>query len=231
VEAWLVVDRSGSLHFGTGFQEKWDIALGVVAAVGFLTARAGNRVGAIAFGHGDIQLIHPRFGQGGQRALLLDLLREHTVPTAGGDGLASALERLGRLARRRGLVVVVSDFMDKTAWEKPLRALRARHELLAVELLDPRELELPAIGVVTLVDVETGRRLEVQTNDAKVRQAYAALARDQRTEIALRIAHSGGDHLVLRTDTDWVLELARYVLRRKHALRGGRPVPTMRGVA
>jgi uncharacterized protein (DUF58 family) len=119
-------------------------------------------------------------------------------------------------------VVVVSDFLARDDWMRPLRALSARHDVLAIEIVDPRELELPPVGLVTFVDTETGRRLEVQTASGKLRARYAAAAAQQRDDIARRIAATGAEHLVLRTDRDWLLDIVRYVGRRRRR-RDGRP--------
>jgi uncharacterized protein (DUF58 family) len=134
------------------------------------------------------------------------------------------LESLRRPPRRRGMVAGVSDFLDTVAdpaqgtalrWERPLRALSERHQLLGIEVLDPRELELPAAGLVTFVDPETGRELEVQTNSASVRQNYAHAARAQRDRIAMALRHAGAGQLQLRTDRDWLDDVVRFVIARR----------------
>ncbi len=117
--------------------------------------------------------------------------------------------------RRRGLAVVISDFLDDGAWDTALRALSVRHETLAVEVVDPRELELPDVGVVELEDPETGERIEVQTSSGALRTTFAEAAAAQRDDIARRIRAAGADHLVLRTDRDWLLELVRFVAWRR----------------
>jgi len=226
LESWVVVDRSGSLDFGTARCEKRDVALAMVAAVGFLTSRAGNRVGAVVLAPDGTFVLPARTGRDAMLALLHRLV---TAPRADAaripaDDLGSALRRVDRVARRRGLVVVVSDFLDRTDWQRPLRARTARHEVLAVEVVDPRELELPPVGLVTLVDTETGRRLEVQTSSQRVRRRFADAAAMQRAEIARAVRVAGAEHLVLRTDRDWLLDLARYVATRRRR-RAGRAVP------
>ncbi len=90
-----------------------------------------------------------------------------------------------------------------------------RHQLLGIEVLDPRELELPAAGLVTFVDTESGRELEVQTSSANVRQNYAAAATAQRARIADSLRHAGAGHLQLRTDRDWINDVVRYVVARR----------------
>jgi uncharacterized protein (DUF58 family) len=139
--------------------------------------------------------------------------------------LAGMLESLRRPQRRRGLVAVISDFLDATVdtpppWERSLRALSERHQLLGVEVLDPRELELPAAGLVTFQDTETGRELEVQTSDPRVRARYAAAAQLQRDRIATALRHAGAAHLRLRTDQDWITDVVRFVLAQRQFVVG-----------
>ena len=136
-----------------------------------------------------------------------------------GDDLAAALTSVRRLAPRRGMVVVISDFLEATTaeqgWERPLRLLASKHELVAVEVRDQRELELPDVGLLTVVDPESGRRRFVDTHSPKIRERYAKGAADQRATIARRLNEAGADHLVLRTDRDWVVDLVRFVGSRK----------------
>jgi uncharacterized protein (DUF58 family) len=114
--------------------------------------------------------------------------------------------------------VVVSDFHQESAgWAAPLRRLAARHEVIAVEILDPRELELPEVGLLTLVDPETGRRREIQTANRKLRERYAAAMTTKREETAAAIRGAGAAHLVLRTDTDWVRDVAAFATARRRA--------------
>ena len=127
--------------------------------------------------------------------------------------LASALKTAERLARRRGLIVVVSDFLDSSSWQMPLRRLAGRHQVVCVEVRDPREDELPAVGLLTLVDPETGRRVEVQTDKPRLRQRFAEAAAAKRGEIAGAVRAAGARHVVLSTDRDWFLDLLRAVDR------------------
>jgi uncharacterized protein (DUF58 family) len=115
-------------------------------------------------------------------------------------------------------MVVVSDFLAPEGWDRQLRGLSHRHEVLAVEVVDPRELMLPDVGVLSLVDPETGREREIHTS-ADVRERYGRAAAEQRAEIARRIRGAGADHLVLRTDRDWLLDIVRFVGRRKERRR------------
>jgi uncharacterized protein (DUF58 family) len=119
------------------------------------------------------------------------------------------------------LVVVISDFLGDSDWERPLRGLSAMHELLAIEVVDPRELELPDVGMLTVVDPESGQVLEVPTGNAEFRQKFAAGAAAQRRQIAAGLRRCGAGHLQLRTDRDWLMDVVRYVADRRRAGTGG----------
>jgi uncharacterized protein (DUF58 family) len=120
----------------------------------------------------------------------------------------------------------VSDFLAAGEWERPLRVLSHRHEVLAIEVVDPRELELPNVGLLELVDPETGAMREVQTGNAKTRARYAEAAAQQRADIARRIRSAGADHLQLRTDRDWLLDLVRFVAWRRERLESLTRLPS-----
>jgi uncharacterized protein (DUF58 family) len=109
------------------------------------------------------------------------------------------------------MAVVVSDFLCPSSWEKALRTLGSRHQTVAIEIVDPRELELPPVGYLTLVDPETGRRRDVQTANANLRNRYATAAAEQRVAIAAAIRRARAAHLLLRTDRDWLLDVVRFV--------------------
>jgi uncharacterized protein (DUF58 family) len=233
LETWVVVDQSPSLDYGTALCEKRDLALAATAAVGFLTARAGNRLGAVLLRPGGLVTWPPRSGRDAVMALLQTIATTPRAPTPGRDGrfparaattgapdLDAALRATGPLARRRGLVVVISDFLAPEGWDRHVKTLRARHEVLAVEILDRRELELPPVGLLTLVDAETGRRVEVQTARQGVRERYAAAAAGQRAHIARTLRGAAVPHLVLRTDRDWLLDIVRFVAMRRRMRTG-----------
>src|SRR4051794_10221004 len=171
LETWLVLDLSPSMDFGTALSEKRELVLAAITAIVHLTVRGGNRVGAIVSNGEDVFRVPALGGRNHARYLVRRGAQTPRAASGGGPGVAELLEALRRPPRRRGLVAVVSDFLDSTVptaaeappWERALRALSARHQLLGVEVLDPRELELPAAGLMTFVDPETGRQLEVQT--------------------------------------------------------------------
>jgi uncharacterized protein (DUF58 family) len=226
LETWLVVDLSPSIDFGTALTEKRELVLAGLTTVVHLTVRGGNRVGAVVGNGQDSYVIPARSGREHARHMMRRIAATPRAPSGGGPDLTDLLEMIRRPQRRRGLVAVVSDFMDGTegagplAWERPLRGLSERHQLLGIEVLDPRELELPAAGLVTFVDPETGRRLEVQTSDAKLRARYAAAAAMQRERIATGLRHSGAAHLQLRTDRDWLTDVVRFVVARRKFVIG-----------
>jgi uncharacterized protein (DUF58 family) len=240
LETWLVVDLSPSMDFGTARTEKRELVLAAITAVVHMTVRGGNRVGAVV-GNGDQTYVIPaRAGRAHARHLLHRVATTPRATHGARNDLTAMLEMLRRPQRRRGLVAVISDFLDSSAgaataseasrrlgvvppppaWERPMRGLSDRHQLMAVEIVDPRELELPAAGLVTFVDAETGRQLEVQTSDRQVREQYAQAALAQREQIARSVRHAGAAHLLLRTDRDWITDVVKFVIARRRFVVG-----------
>jgi uncharacterized protein (DUF58 family) len=222
VESWLVVDLSPSTDFGTARCTKRDLVVGSAGALALLAARSGDRVGAHVLTHHGLVSIPPRSGDTHARALL-DALA--AAPRADRDGEAApgpdvgdALDLLARGSRRRGVAVVVSDFPGTAGWVPGLRAVAARHETLAVEVLDPRELDLPDVGLLVVADPETGEQREVRTGDAGLRRRYAEAARAQREATAATMRALAVDHVVLRTDRDATVDLVGWIARRPHRL-------------
>ncbi len=215
LETWLAVDASASMDFGTARCLKRDLALVAVVALTHLVARGGNRVGAlVASGDGPVHRVPARSGSRHAQRLLSTLA---TTPARPGPvDLGALVDQLNRPPRRRGLAVVVSDFLDPPAtWQRPLRTLAARHDVLAVEILDPRELELPDVGVLEVVDPETGVLHQVQTSDPRLRSRYAEAAAAHREEVARTLRAAAAGHLRLRTDADWLADLVRFVAARR----------------
>jgi uncharacterized protein (DUF58 family) len=226
LETWLVVDLSPSINFGTALTEKRELVLAAITTVVHLTVRGGNRVGALV-SNGELTYRIPALsGRAHARYLMKRIAATPRADGGGRTDLAELLELLRRPRLRRGLVAVVSDFIESgvvdtgPSWEHPLRALADRHQLLGVEILDPRELELPAAGLVTFADPETGRQLEVQTSDAALRRQYAVAARTQRAAIATSLRHAGAAHLQLRTDRDWIIDVVKFVTARRRFVLG-----------
>lgn len=210
-----VVDRSASLAFGTGRRLKGDVALEVCGVLGFAVARGANLFGVLALTPGDAVWMPPAAGRQHVHATLRRLAATSVAP--GSVDLASGLRTAARLARRRGFVAVVSDFLDQGAWARPLRALAQRHEVLAVEVTDPREHELPQVGFLTLEDPESGRRRTVDTDDVRLRLAFAEAAARQRAAIAKGLRGAGCDHLRVSTGSDWIAGIVRHVEQRRRS--------------
>ncbi|SDR03641.1 DUF58 domain-containing protein [Thermostaphylospora chromogena] len=228
LETWVLLDASASMDFGTARMEKRELALAAVAAVGFLTERTGNRIGAYIL-HGDgVRRLPARTGRAHLMALLhLMFALPRSAAGAPVRPLGAHAEMLARTRRRRGLVVVVSDFLeDPSSWERPLRNLTLRHQVLAVEVIDPRELDLPDVGILTVIDPETGRRREVPTADARLRRRYAEAAAAQRDAIEAALRRTGAAHLRLRTDRDWVKDLVRHLLAQRRLAAAAPTTPS-----
>jgi uncharacterized protein (DUF58 family) len=216
METWIVADRSASLDFGTAACEKRDLVLAGAAAFGFLTARHGNRLGIVVAGGESVTRVRARSGRVPLMAALSTLYDSPRVDREPGPGahLAGALRRLDRSKHQRGQVVVISDFLDPSAWRDAVARLALRHDVVAVHVTDPREFELPAVGVLAVIDPETGRRLHVQSNSAALRSRFEAAAEARYEQIRAAIIRCGADHLHLSTDRDWVIDLARFVTTR-----------------
>lgn len=218
LETWLVVDCSASLDFGTAQWRKRDLVAAAVAAVGFLAVGGGNRLGAVLVGPDGVETLPARGGRAQVRAILSRLVSRPPAEQGLAD-LVEGLRRTAALAGRRGLVVVISDLLDEDDLTVPLRTISLRHELLVVEVRDPREDELPAVGLLTLVDPETGARSEVQTDDAALRQRFSLAAEVRREELAEMVRAAAAHHLVLSTDEDWLAAVAAHVGLRRRARR------------
>jgi uncharacterized protein (DUF58 family) len=207
---WVVLDVSPSMAFGTARRLKADVAEGVAEAIGRLATRRGGRVALLTCGGPVERMLPPRGGRHAQIALRR-VLAEGVMADGHGrsDGLARALRRAGRLARRPGLIVVVSDFRGARDWRAPLAALSTRHSVVGVEVRDPREAALPRAGHLALVDPETGAVVEIDSSEARVRERYAALEAEERAAVAADLRHARAEHIVLDTSHDWLRELGR----------------------
>jgi len=245
LETWMAVDLSASLDFGTAAMLKRDLVLAASTAMAHLTVRGGNRIGAVVgtgsglparesggfpwrrrepaaqapTGHPIVRL-PARPGRKEAQGLLRAIARTEIRP--GRTDLGELIDMLNRPPRRRGVAVVISDFLAPVdGWSRPIRKLGVRHDVLAIEVVDPRELELPDVGVLTLADPESGLLHEVQTADPALRARYAEAASNQRGEIARALRAAGAAHLRLRTDTDWLLDMVRFVAAQRHARTRG----------
>jgi uncharacterized protein (DUF58 family) len=225
VDLWLLADVSASQHFGTTMREKREVVVGLAAAFGLPAARLANRVGAVIVAGGKVTVVPASAGRARLLALLHRVLATRAWEGEGRTDLAAALRQLEGLARRRGVVVVISDFLSPPGWEPALGRLGIRHDLVVAEVVDPRELELPRMGVLTLVDPETGNSRVVDTSRSRLRTAFAQAAVAQRATVAAAIARAGAHHLVVSTDADWLGEALIFFdrRRRRRAYRAASP--------
>jgi uncharacterized protein (DUF58 family) len=208
---WLVLDTSPSMQFGTGERRKADVADGVAVATGHVATRRGNRLGVVTFGDSTPKTLPPAQGRMGLIGLLAALDREPEQERVGATSLGAALTRANVMARQRGIVVLVSDFRGPLDWRKPLLDLMSRHEILAVEIRDPREQELPDVGELWLVDPETGKQLRVDTRSKTLRDRFAVAAAEERSGVARVLSSLGVPHVVLSTHGDWLRAFATFL--------------------
>jgi uncharacterized protein (DUF58 family) len=212
---WLVLDTSPSMRFGTADRRKADVAEGVAIAIGHLATRRGNRLGVLTFGDEAPRSAPVRQGRIGLLGLL-SAIGDEPEPAPGRIGatsLGQAIFDADALARQRSLVAIVSDFRGPRDWRQPLLQLAGRHDVIAVEIRDPREQELPNAGELWLVDPETGRQLRVNTRSDRLRARFAAAAEAERKEVAQELGSLGVRHLVLSTSGDWLRGLVAFLKR------------------
>ncbi len=217
LETWIVADMSASLDFGTAGCEKRDLVVAAAAAVTHLTSGGGNRIGAVIATGEVTNRVPARSGRMHGQAMLRKIASVPSAPDGVRGNLRSAIDALRRPQRRRGLAVVISDFLGPIDWTRELRAISGRHDVLAVEVLDPRDLELPGVGDVVLHDPETGRTREFTITE-QLRADFAAAAAEHRRQVELALRSAGAPVLTLRTDRDWIADVVRFVATRRHTL-------------
>ena len=211
VETWVLLDTSASMIFGTADRRKWDVAEGVSLALGHFAVRRGNRLAVATFGDRSPVTSPPRQGNHGLLAVLLAVAREPDLEPIGPTSLGTALARVGRLVRRRSVIVVVSDFRGPRDWRPRLLQLASRHHVVAIEIRDPREQELPDIGDLWLVDPESGRQLRVDTRSRKLRRQFSDEAAAEREQLHRELRSLGVAHLTLSTSGDWLRQLVGFL--------------------
>jgi uncharacterized protein (DUF58 family) len=213
LETTLLLDLTPSMGFGTRVQHKQELALTMTSAFAHLASGAGDRLGAVVLSKDGIRRFPPRATRFAAPHLL-GALAGFEVGEGSAPPLEAGLDAMPR--QRRGLVVVVSDLMGPRTWEKSMRRLCQRHDVVVVQVYDPRELELPHVGLLRLVDPETGRTIDVPTGSRTVRHRFAQAAEARHAELAGLVRGTGAGHLVVATDGDWLRELTRFLqLRRR----------------
>ncbi|MCL1906930.1 MAG: DUF58 domain-containing protein [Propionibacteriaceae bacterium] len=224
LEVWALMDVTPSMNWGTAGVTKRDLGIAAIATIGFLSQKIGDRFGGLVMDPGEITRIPARSGRMALYGLLRRILTRPIVPdnTQGPMDLAAGIEHLARTQRRRGLRIIVSDFLTtgdteldpnmEIAWERPMRKLSVRNQVICVEVVDRRELEFPDLGEILIRDPETDFNRYVNTSDSAARERLNAATRAQRERIRVGIRRCGAAHIQLRTDRDWVEDIARFVL-------------------
>ncbi|MFY0409816.1 DUF58 domain-containing protein [Solicola sp. PLA-1-18] len=226
---WALVDATASMDFGTATMEKRDLAAAVTVSLARTAARTGDQFGAHVLTADGVRRFPHRSGRAHRLMVLRSLAEAPRQGHAESPGLAAGIASLER-HRRRGLRFVVSDLMDpdRDAWARALRRLTTRQRVVVVEVLDPRELDLPDVGVVTFADPETGATHDVDTSSRRTRRRFAEAAREERAANAAAVRGAGADHLVVSTGGDWLRDLTRFVLQARHRRTSSRPLTEAR---
>ena len=219
ITAWLLLDLSPSVDFGTANSRKSDLVIDFAGVISRLLTRHGNKVGAILFSNSVDEVLPARGGQMQTLRIIHQLVRPDRARHEGVTDLTHILDRAGQTLRRRSLVFVVSDFISEEGWETPLARLAQRHEVLAVWLTDPREEEIPPIGPLFLQDSETGQQVYVDTDDPGFQRRFTALVTERRERIERAFARHGVDALRLSTDGNMVQEIAHFAHLRRETRR------------
>jgi uncharacterized protein (DUF58 family) len=215
ITAWFLLDLSPSVDFGAAASQKRAVLIDFVSTVARLLTRHGNRVGALLYGARVERTIPARTGRIHVLRLINDLLRQPRLPHAPFTDLAPLLEAGLRSIKRRSLILLVSDFICAPGWERPLGLLTQRHEVLAVRLWDPSEMELPDIGPAYLEDAETGEQLFVDTHDGEFRRRFQRAAEQREYNLRTAFQRAGVDALSLSTEDDLLRAIVRFAGQRK----------------
>jgi uncharacterized protein (DUF58 family) len=230
VTAWFLLDVSPSVDFGSMSVRKRDVLTEFVGVMAALLARHGNRIGAMYYSRA-VEAVVPPAGGRAQVLHILDVLRKQARSRSAGSSRAhhpqaSATTNLDEFLRaslnaikRRAVVFLLSDFFSTPGWDRVLGQLAARHEVLAVRVFDPLEVELPDVGLIVMSDSETGEQILVDTHDRAFRNRFAQAAEEREARLRTSLIHAGVDALELSTRGDLVEDLVRYAALRKQQSR------------
>ncbi len=217
VTAWFLLDLTPSVDFGTGLEkrEKRTLLVEFVTVLARLLTRHGNRVGAMMLGNGIQHTVPARGGRIQVLRLVNDLLKQPRLARAPFTNLKSFLDGALNSIKRRSLVFVISDFISAPGWERSLSLLAQRHEVIAIRLLDPRESDLPDVGMMVMEDAETGEQMFVDTHDQKFRKRFFEAAKKRDEVLRSAFQRAGVDVMELSTDDDLVRSIVRFAKRRQ----------------
>lgn len=226
--AWFLLDLSPSVDFGSGEQRKHQVSASFVAVLARLLTRHGNRVGALLYDAGVDTVIPAGSGRRHVLQLMHAMQQRPRHAEVGTTRLHELLQSAAGIVHRRSTIFVVSDFISEAGWEKPLGLLAQRHEVVAVRLTDPLELELPDLGLITMRDAESGEQLLVDTHDPKFRQRFSQIAAQREAQLRQTLARAGVDTLELSTSDDLVQAVLRFtdLRKRRSRLVAGAKLPT-----
>ena len=228
ITAWFLLDLTRSTTFGPANRSKEAILIDYVATLARLLTRDGNRVGAILYDRGIEQVIPPHTGRNQVLLLTRQLLRATSGKSNNGapkakpgapTNLATLLNAGLNAVKRRSVIFIISDFFSEPGWDRPLSQLSQRHELIAVRLWDPREVELPDAGLLMVEDVETGEHLYVDTSDPVFRRRFAEAARQQEQQLNAEVKRLGIDLHAISTEEDLTGAIVRMATLRKRRRR------------
>jgi uncharacterized protein (DUF58 family) len=219
ITAWFLLDLTPSVDFGTAQNDKRVMLVDFVTIFSRLLTRHGNRVGAMFFGRGLDRTIPARGGKLQVLRLINDLLKQPRLSGLQMTDLTPLLRSALNILRKRSLIFIVSDFISVPGWEKPLSLLNQRHEVIAIRLWDPREVDLPDVGPLIMEDAETGEQLYVDTHDRKFRKAFTDLAKKREEEMKTSFQRAGVDVMPLSTRDDLVRTIVRFAMLREQRRR------------
>lgn len=215
ITAWFLLDVSPSMAFGPAHRPKQRVLIDLVTTFARLLTRSGNRVGAIIYNNRIERTIPPRTGKNQVLRLARELLRQSEAPAKSTSDLNVLLNAALNTFKRRSLLFIVSDFISEPGWERPLSILNRRHELVAMRLWDPRELELPDAGMIVVEDAETGEHLYVDTSNPAFRRRFLQAAQRREEELKETIRRSGAELFTVSTEEDLVRAIVRMAALRK----------------
>ena len=219
VAAWFLLDLSASIDFGSRGLKKQAVSAEFVSVLARLLTRHGNRVGALLYGDSVDTVIPARSGRQQVLHLLQRMAARPEVSAPGTTNLRDLLQAGQRIVKRRSSIFIVSDFISAPGWEATLGQLAERHEVTAVRLFDPLEMDLPDLGLVMMRDAETGEQLIVDTHDRGFRKRFAAVAERRENNLREALAKAGVDTLELATDDDLQGSILRFADLRKQRSR------------
>ena len=219
ITAWFLLDLSPSMDFGAVDSLKRSVLIDFVTTLARLLTRHGNRVGAMFYGNRVERTIPPRGGRLQVLRLVNDLLNQPAISQSAFTNLAPLLEAGVNAIKKRSLIFIISDFISAPGWDNPLNLLSRRHEVLAIRLWDPREVELPDMGLIVMEDAETGEQLSVDTGDSKLRQRFQEAAQRREAKVNAMFKRAGVDTLSLSTQDDLVRAIMRFATLRRQRRR------------